>query len=1369
MEFGTGSTSLSFPSSTFGYTYDVFLSFRGEDTRNNFVGHLYTALDNKGIHTFKDDEKLQRGTIIKSELFKAIEESRFAVVILSKDYASSSWCLIELAKIIECMKKTGLTVLPVFHYVDPSDMRHLDGVFEMAFAEHSVRFEDKIDEVNNWKDALVKVANIAGWDLSHRSEAPVIEEIVRKIYGQLNSIYSNVHEDCVGLDSRMTEITYSYLGIGLEDVRFIGIWGMGGMGKTTLARVLHQRIHYLFDASSFIGNVREESCKNGLISLQKQILDDILIENNIRIRDIQWGINMIKDRLHKKKVLIILDDVDQLEQLEALAGKRDWFGPGSRIIITTRDQRLLITHDMTEAEIYKVKKLEDYEALELFSREVFKKDYPPEDFKELSANVIHYAGGLPLTLKVLGASLMKRELVVWEHILAKLKENPPEKFMNAFAISYNGLDSKEKNLFLDIACFFKGKNKGWVASILQISIEIDSLKEKSLINISRFGKLWMHDTLQDFGREIVRRESLYELGQQSRLWLSNDIFHVLKHNIGTQKVKGIFLSSSFLEEKEQLKAEVFSKMINLRLLQINHVHLPQGLDYLSNELCFMNWEKYPLESLPESFHPNKLIELIMCASSLKQLWKGIKDLIMIPDTTEIPNLESLILKDCTSLSKIHPSLGYLKKLIFLNLDGCVCLESLPCMISLESLEILVLNGCLRLKKFPEIVGNMSPLPHLVLAGTAIEGLPLSIKYLTGLTLLNLRDCKSLLSLPDSICCMTSLKTLTLSGCSRLNKLPTNLGNLECLENLEVIGIAIRELPSSVERLTSLTSLNLSDCKDLLSLPDTICSVTNLKALTLSGCSSLDRLPKKLGNLTGLKELEVNKTAIRELPSSLEHLSNLTSLSLSDCKELLSIPNVICNMTNIETLTLSGCSKLEDLPKYIGNHIGLKKLEIIGTAMKEPPSSIFLIKNLEVLRFHGCEGTSCKQSPNPVRWELPPLSCLRSLVKLELRDCNLQAVPNDIDGLHLLEGLNLSENNFVCLPESIVRLSKLKVIYIENCTSLRSLPQIPLSTLSIWANGCTSLETLPNQLKQESFFEPNVYLLNCFKLADNQGFSDKFLTLLSCYFQELCYNDFSGTNRYDLVVPGRKFPKWFSHQSEGDSVTLQVPPNFGEKCLAIGLCAAFEHLPSGVGALFGSGSHDRTRHMLFCYIPFYSLHSKSKHDRFTDRLTDRFAAFDDSECISFPFPENFGHVESRHLWLIYLRREFFREDRVYGSVLQIKFETEGTGLTVKKCGAHLVYKQDIERLSQTNEMDYDSYDNHLNSAVPADGTSRVEPSHDDNYDGAGPGGQGSSNVGVVGHSGEGSSNGTTGTKRKRMEPPNIVEKSMENWFRNLRRR
>ena len=161
------------------------------------------------------------------------------------------------------------------------------------------------------------------------------------------------------------------------------------------------------------------------------------------------------------------------------------------------------------------------------------------------------------------------------------------------------------------------------------------------------------------------------------------------------------------------------------------------------------------------------------------------------------------------------------------------------------------------------------------------------------------------------------------------------------------------------------------------------------------------------------------------------------------------------------------------------------------------------------------------------------------------------------------------------------------------------------------------------------------------------------------FQELCYYDFSGTNSYDLVVPGRKLPKWFSHQSAGASATLQAPPNFDEKCLAIGMCAAFEHLPSGLGGLFDGGSHDRMRHMLFCSI---ALRPKSEFDRFM-RYTDS-----KSKCISFPLPENFGPIESRHLWLIYVRREFFDKieycaysDRLHkfgenGFDFQIEFQT-----------------------------------------------------------------------------------------------------------------
>ena len=152
--------SVSSSSATHGRKYDVFLSFRGIDTRTNFTDHLYAALNQKGIFTFRDDEELERGTVISIELLKAIEESRFAIVILSKDYASSSWCLTELAKIIECMKKTRLIVVPVFYHVDPSDVRNQRGTFAEAFVKHEKRTKDNI--LDRWRAALTEVVNLSG-------------------------------------------------------------------------------------------------------------------------------------------------------------------------------------------------------------------------------------------------------------------------------------------------------------------------------------------------------------------------------------------------------------------------------------------------------------------------------------------------------------------------------------------------------------------------------------------------------------------------------------------------------------------------------------------------------------------------------------------------------------------------------------------------------------------------------------------------------------------------------------------------------------------------------------------------------------------------------------------------------------------------------------------------------------------------------------------------------------------------------------------------------------------------------------------------------------------------------------------------------
>ncbi|XP_058200264.1 disease resistance protein RPV1-like [Rhododendron vialii] len=127
------SLSSSIPSN---FKYDVFLSFSGLDTRNNFTSHLLAALEQHGFHTFRDDTKLNRGENIGYELLKAIEESRISLVILSRNYAASRWCLDELVKIMECRETLQQIVVPIFYNVEPSDVRAQKGSLEEAFAKH---------------------------------------------------------------------------------------------------------------------------------------------------------------------------------------------------------------------------------------------------------------------------------------------------------------------------------------------------------------------------------------------------------------------------------------------------------------------------------------------------------------------------------------------------------------------------------------------------------------------------------------------------------------------------------------------------------------------------------------------------------------------------------------------------------------------------------------------------------------------------------------------------------------------------------------------------------------------------------------------------------------------------------------------------------------------------------------------------------------------------------------------------------------------------------------------------------------------------------------------------------------------------------
>ncbi|GLT71274.1 hypothetical protein SLA2020_433070 [Shorea laevis] len=181
--------TLSSPSKS-RWNRDVFLSFRGEDTRKTFTDHLYTALVQAGILTFRDDEELPRGNHISTELLKAIQGSRISIVVFSKGYASSRWCLDELVEIMRCKNSIGQTLLPVFYDVDPSDVRKQTGTFAEAFSRHEDRFQAEMERVQNWRAALTEAADYSGWDLQNVAngyESRFIEKIVEAVLCKVNN------------------------------------------------------------------------------------------------------------------------------------------------------------------------------------------------------------------------------------------------------------------------------------------------------------------------------------------------------------------------------------------------------------------------------------------------------------------------------------------------------------------------------------------------------------------------------------------------------------------------------------------------------------------------------------------------------------------------------------------------------------------------------------------------------------------------------------------------------------------------------------------------------------------------------------------------------------------------------------------------------------------------------------------------------------------------------------------------------------------------------------------------------------------------------------------------------------------------------
>ncbi|KAJ8769939.1 hypothetical protein K2173_009021 [Erythroxylum novogranatense] len=805
-----------------------------------------------------DDNSLERGEQLSFSLQKAIEESRVSVIIFSQNYAGSRWCLDELVKIMKCKKERQQIVVPVFYEIESSNVRHQTEAYMDAFKKHEERYIEDKNKIRKWREALTEAANVSGWSSRNiRDESQLVKAIVGDILSKLNRMSPIQCSNMVGIDSRFKKVESLLCMEDSQSVRMVGIWGMWGSGKTAIAKAVFDRLHTQFDEYYFFPS---------------RIVSSFLGEHNK---------NFVKDRLSRKRVLVVLDGVDDFMQLQNLSGGNlDKFGGGSRILITTTDRKVLYGYAV-DVEIYEVERLSHYQALELFSLSAFGQNHPPADYMDMSIKAVDYCDSNPLALKDFGSSLCKKTTEEWQSALRRQYLNPY--IQTLIRSSYDGLSSDAKNVFLDIACFFRGEDRSRIVNVLESCYPsahyiISCLQDLSLVSTSG-NKMEMSLLIQNLGWSVVHEA---ETGKYSRLRNYKEVSWSLETPKGKEAIESIFLDISENEELD-LKADFFKEMDHLRLLKFfvansdkcneRRVKLPEGLNSLSDTLRYIYWHRFPLNSLPKSFSAERLVELILPFSEIKELGLGkqislanlkridlshSRHLLRIPELSRAENVEIIILRGCKRLVKLPKSVQHLKQLKHLDLSFCKHVKSLPGSLDSRNLKFLDLSYCSKIEICP---GTSGKLELLDLSGTRVKKLPSSTQY-------------------------SVLRVLRLVGGSKFAKYPVTSTIIDKLFRGQC---QIQDLPSSILRLTRLVELELIG--NTLKMPQS-------QALFCA-----------LDNLMSLNRLALKKFNFESLPNSIGQLPKLQFLILSNCKHLQSIKQL---PSSLEVLQVDECSSLESL-------------------------------------------------------------------------------------------------------------------------------------------------------------------------------------------------------------------------------------------------------------------------------------------------------------------------------------------------------------------------------------------------------------------------------------------------------------------------
>ncbi|CAI0452330.1 unnamed protein product [Linum tenue] len=1030
--------------------YEVFLSFRGPDVRNGFADHLYTSLARAKIRTFMDEEELQKGEGIAPSLVRAIPESKIYIPILSERYASSKWCLLELAQMVDCwisMKQgKGHLILPIFYLVKPRDVRHQEGPYHQAFEQHAHKHSPQT--VKEWKEALREVGQLKGWHVTEsRGEGAIVDEVLSKVESHLRSMYALVTDELVGIDTPMEEVMKL---LNLESSKervIVGIHGMGGLGKTTLSKAVYNEICAQFDRCCYLEDAREVLAKSdGVVSLQNKVISTIL-EGDHHVQNASEGINMIKNRVCKHKLLLVVDDIDDKFEFNKILGKFGDFSSGSRFILTTRYTRVL--YFILDCKLYEPREMSHHHSLKLFSKHAFGMNNPPEEDAGISKEFVKVATGLPLALKVIGSLLYRRKRKCWEEKLKELQSIPSSENMlqERLKVSYTDLSHNEKQIFLDIACFFAGSHKDipyymWSGCDFYPESGITNLIHRSLLKLDERNQFWMHDLIKDLGRAIVR-EDVRNPYNRSRIWSTDDALDMLRNREGSERVEVVRIDVKFNNDHDKLlTSKGFEKLSGLRYLEVRYGRMVGDFSQVLPNICCLRL--YKCGSIPTNVNTKKLTVLDMEGSNVMDDWKGWSGM------KATAKLKAVNIRNC-ELTR-SPDLSTCTSLEFINFTGCSKVKGQIRIGKFKNLQKLILTGI----DITELIirgggiGQLRRLEEMDLSWTNLRELPNGMENLSSLRILSLgsADCMEIPRLPASLkrlsisysstaALPTSLTSLHMEYCLHLSELPSlsNLCNLTRLQ-LWCVGVAeIRGLGelSALETL-AINSLNLNNLNGLENL-------LLLRTLTLSN-ATLERLPS-LVNLSKLKDLEVcdcpNLVEIQGLAGVGE---SLTRLKIGRCPRLADLDG------------LQHLVALEELIFYEQSFRGIQSLNLSGlfslkqlNIRSQQLPDLSELGNLKELHLSGCQSLI----------HLVGIQRLESLQRLLLPRCSSIKLTN-LSGLKNLETLHLSECVNLTEVEGVEGLESLTRLQLYNCRSITELGNLSglekLEELNIM--GCTKL-------------------------------------------------------------------------------------------------------------------------------------------------------------------------------------------------------------------------------------------------------------------------------------------------------------------------